>query len=590
MSQTARNRIHTGAMVIYHISLVFYLLILMLKTVSLTGYGAGYLRVQGERVLPLLRILMTALLAEKLIRKKAKALPAAALAAAAWIVGEEELLDLCLLTAVSDLARERKTLRVILWTYTVMAMLMILLEWQGMLRIVSIRFSYGRGTSLGFGHPNMAGIYLISLDLLVWMLYLKKHKIWTAVLFGGTAAFCWFVLASRTSAILLALYPFLAFGIEWLGKSRRERLLKASIGLPVLLAVFSIGVMLLIYFNVINWRAMGLDRNMMLRFHNPAMVLKSLGGQITWLKRPPFYTERALDNQYTHTLLSGGVLGTALLVLQATWCMAVICRRRRWDLLAVTVLLCLYAVMECVLTRMEWNPIALILFSVEGEALEEGSVTESRAGWIRLSWRGKAFASLGLACLTALAMVLLPERNALPGTATELAGEPRTVGELLGAGSEEQQSFRAEAPFSGLQVICATYYSLPMGSLEAELRDGEGTLLEQVRLNAWNVRDNAYLSIPFGREYPAGSYSLRIGNAQLDWGHISLWRDEEDPYPEGALTAGGQETGGDWAFRLYSGGVSGRDVLRRDCLMIGLMMIAGIWMVPDLKRRKEPGR
>ena len=67
MSQTARNRIHTGAMVISHISLVFYLLILMLKTVSLTGYGAGYLRVQGERVLPLLRILMTALLAEKLM-------------------------------------------------------------------------------------------------------------------------------------------------------------------------------------------------------------------------------------------------------------------------------------------------------------------------------------------------------------------------------------------------------------------------------------------------------------------------------------------------------------------------------------------
>ena len=101
---------------IYHIVLVFYLLVLMLRTLSMTAHGAGYLQAQGERVLPLLRLLMTALLAEKLIRRRAAALPAALLAAAGWVVGDEELLDLCLLTAVSDLARERKTLRVMLWT------------------------------------------------------------------------------------------------------------------------------------------------------------------------------------------------------------------------------------------------------------------------------------------------------------------------------------------------------------------------------------------------------------------------------------------------------------------------------------------
>ena len=590
MSRSAQNRIHTGAVLIYHIVLVFYLLILMLRTLSMTAHGAGYLQAQGERVLPLLRLLMTALLAEKLIRRRAAALPAALLAAAGWVVGDEELLDLCLLTAVSDLARERKTLRVMLWTYAVLAILMILLQWQGMLNSVSIRFAYGKGSTLGFGHPNMAGIYLITLDLLLWMLYLKKSKIWTGVLFGGTALFCWFVLASRTSAILLTLYPFLAFGIEWLGKSRRAGLLKAAIGLPALLAVFSIGIMLMIYFHVINWKTVGLDRNMMLRFYYPALELENLGGQITWLKRPYFLASRPLDNQYIHTLLSGGAVGAALLVIQATWCMAAVYRRRRWDLMAVTVLLCLYAVMECVLTRMEWNPIALILLSAERETLKEETVPESRDGWIRLSCRGKAFASLGLACLAALAMVLLPERNALPGTATELAGEPKAVGEILGAGSEERQSFRAETPFSGLQVICGTYWSMPMGSMKAELTDEEGTPLEQVQVNAWNARDNAYLSIPFSREYPAGRYSLRLRDARLSWGHISLWRDEEDPYPEGVLTEGGEETGGDWAFRLYSGGVSGREVLRRDCLMIGLMMITGIWMVPDLKRRKEPGR
>ena len=96
MSRTARNRIHTGAVLIYHIVLVFYLLVLMLRTLSMTAHGAGYLQAQGERVLPLLRLLMTALLAEKLIRRRAEALPAALLAAAGWIVGEEELLDLCL--------------------------------------------------------------------------------------------------------------------------------------------------------------------------------------------------------------------------------------------------------------------------------------------------------------------------------------------------------------------------------------------------------------------------------------------------------------------------------------------------------------
>ena len=590
MGQTARNRIHFGAVVIYHIALVFYLLILMIRTIRFTEYGALYLQAVGERALPLLRVLMTVLLGGKLLRMKARAVPAVLLAAAAWIVGEEEILDLCLLTALSDLAQERRTLRTVIWTYAVLAFLMLLLKWQGMLETRAIQFSYRKGYSLGFGHPNMAGIYLISLDLMIWTLYLKRHKAWTAVLFGGSAAVCWLVLASRTSAVLLILYPFLAYGIERIGESRRSGLLKAAQALPLLLAVFSIGIMLAVYYQKIQLQALGLDRNMTLRFRNPAQELRILGGQITWLKRPDFLATRALDNQYTNTLLSGGVMGCMLLVVQMTWCMARLYRRRRWDLLAVAVMLCLYAVMECVLTRLEWNMIALILFSAESGAREEGKKPASRDGWIRLSCRGKVFASLGLACLTAVAAMLLPERNALPGKAAALTGEPMAVGALMENGSEERQSFRAEAPFSGLQVICATYYSLPAGSLRAELLDGDGGLLEQVTVNAWNVRDNAYLSIPFSREYPEGNYILKVGDVRLVWGHISLWRNEGDPYPDGVLTADGEETGGDWAFRLYSGGVSGRNVLQRDCLMIGLMVSAGIWMVPDLKRRKQPGR
>ena len=590
MGQTVRNRIHSGAVVIYHIALVFYLLILMIKTVSFTEYGAGYLQPLGERALSMLRVLMTVLLAEKLIRLKTRALPAALLAAAAWIVGEQDLLDLCLLTSVSDLALERKTLRTVLWTFAVLVCLMLLLRWQGMLDAGVIQFAYRKGYSLGFGHPNMAGIYLMTLDLLLWVLYLKKHKFWTAVLFGGSAAVCWLLLASRTSAALLILFPFLAYGVEWIGNSRRAGLLKAAKALPAVLAVFSVVIMLLIYYRLIDWKTTGLDRNMMLRFHYPALELKDLGGKITWLKRQHFLANRPLDNQYIHTLLSGGILGAGLLVIQATWCMAVLYRKRRWDLLAVAVMLCLYAVMECVLTRVEWNLIALIVFCAESGTEEEKAEPEAREGWIRLSCRGKIYASLGLACMTALAMTLLPERNALPGKATELMGEPTAVGTVLETGSEERQSFRAEEPFSGAQVICATYYSLPVGSIRAKLLDGEGTLLEQVTVNAWNARDKAYLSIPFSREYPEGTYSLLMGDVRLTMGYISLWRDEEDPYPDGVLTEDGAETGADWAFRLYSGGASGRSVLRRDCLMIGLMGLAGIWMIPDLKRRKQPGR
>ncbi len=593
MDRTVRNRVHTGAVVIYHIALVFYLLILMLKTVNFAEYGAGYLRTMGERALPLLRVLMTVLLAEKLIRMKTRAVPAVLLAAAAWIVGEEELLDLCLLTAVSDLARERKTLRLVLWIYAVLACLMMLLEWQGMLEAVSIQFAYRKGISLGFGHPNTPAAYLMILDLILWVLYLREQKPWTAVLFVGSAALCWLVFASRTAAVLLAVFPLGAYAVEKIGKSRRAGLLKAAAALPFLLAVLTVGLMLVFYFKLTDWKSLGMDRNLSLRFRYPAMELKEAGGQITWLKREYFWASRPLDTQYINTLLNGGILGCVLLVIQMTWCMILLYRRRRWDLLAVMLLLSIYGVMECILTRMEWNIVALILLSAEENPEKEGAspvFSEETVPWIRMTIRRKALVSLMLAGGVVLAALALPERNALPGQTTALAAEPAEAGEILGGGSEEKQSFRAEAPFSGVQVVCATYYTLPAGTLQAELLDENGEVLETGTVNAWNARDNAYLSIPFRREYPEGNYSLKISEAKLAWGAVSLWRNGENPYPEGALELNGADTESDWAFRLYRGGTPGRTVLQRDCLMAGVMLLLGIWMVPDLKKKKNPGR
>ena len=119
--------------------------------------------------------------------------------------------------------------------------------------------------------------------------------------------------------------------------------------------------------------------------------------------------------------------------------------------------------------------------------------------------------------------------------------------------------------------------------------DAEGETLEETTLNGLNIYDNRYLSIPLERECPAGSYRLAIGEGKLLWGKVAVWRNDENPFPDGALLIDGQETESDWNFRLYNGtATSGKAVLRRECLILSLIFIIGVWMIPDLKRKRSP--
>lgn len=578
-----REWIHRGAVVCFHICLLAEMLILLTERYSWEPYGAGWLTVVFGRLQLPVHGLLTVLLAEKLLRKGKGALPGILLAGAAWAVGDPDLLGACLLFVLSDLAEERKTLRTMLWFYAAAFLLTVLLHWTGNLQDRLKVFKYGTGHMLGFAHSNVGGGLLLGVDLAVWMLYLKKHRGWTLLLFWGTAAVSYLVFMCRTGAVLMAVFPLLAWGMERLAAGRAARWMKTGVRLlPICCLLLTAGLICTYVYRLVDWKSIGLPNEMLLRFKYPANTLLKSG--ISWVRPEVLPNRYPIDNEYAYFLLYGGVAGCAVLTVMMTWAAGIAAGGNRTDLMAVMALVTVYGLMERAFTSVLFCFLPVVLLDA---GQKEPDVSPGRTRWLSLSLRGKAAASLCAAVLCMIGGFALPERNELPEKVEQGSISRNAAGEVLGAETDERQTFRAEGPFTGIQVLTATYTGIPWGTIQAELTDEAGEMLEQMELPAWNANDISFLSVPLSREYPAGTYGLRMGETRLTIGAVSLWRDEEDPYPEGALYLKGKETSADWSFRLYRGGISGRRILQRDLLVLWGMLATGIWMVPDLKRRKE---
>jgi hypothetical protein len=89
-------------------------------------------------------------------------------------------------------------------------------------------FSIEEGHSFGMGHPNALGLLILSTTLGVW--YLWKPKKWpaTLVLFEAAAAGTMLLTVSRTSVILLAVFPVIALIFSLMMKQGDEKRLKRA--------------------------------------------------------------------------------------------------------------------------------------------------------------------------------------------------------------------------------------------------------------------------------------------------------------------------------------------------------------------------
>lgn len=575
-----KNKLNLSARTLYHICIIIYLMTLLLERYQWDIYGRIGLFQIGIQLKPFIHIILTGLLIEKIIRLGKKAIPSILLTAAGWIVGEEYLLSVCLFTAVSDLAVERKTIRIILWIDVMAVLMTLLLHWAGYIQNNIIDFEYAKAHTIGFGHSNFPGGMILAADIVVWILYLKKKPVYYFLLFWISSVMTWFVFACRTAAILQILFPIIYLGINVTRGKGRTMVVRIATMLPLLCIAGTIFIILSILNNWMSWNFPG---NMMARFIAPVGEIRDNG--ISWI-HPSFSTWIPIDSQYAYTLLYGGILGLALLLVQMTFCAYYAGKRNRMDLLVVCVGYTIYGLMESAPTILLWNFIPLVIL-----AIHSGQVSaEEKQAWPAFTFRTKVDLIAILAGVFLLAAILLPGVNEVPDRKLTGLIKPKNVGAIINNETDEYQTFIAEEPFTGFQVLAATYRTFPIGQLEATLQDAKGNILEKVQIPGWNAKDNTCISIPFNKEYPAGSYRLQFRAENILLGHLSLWQNDQDAYPEGALYINGEETDSDWSFRLYNGGISGKTILWRECLFFWLMLAIGIWMVPDVRRKASGSR
>ena len=85
--ENCKKKMNNFARVFYHLSIVVYLITLLFERYQWDIYGRIGLFQIGIQLKPLIHILLTALLIEKIIRKGKNAIWSVILVIAAWIVG-----------------------------------------------------------------------------------------------------------------------------------------------------------------------------------------------------------------------------------------------------------------------------------------------------------------------------------------------------------------------------------------------------------------------------------------------------------------------------------------------------------------------
>ena len=221
---------------------------------------------------------------------------------------------------------------------------------------------YGVGYSFGFTYSNMTGTVLLLLLMSGWYLLPKKGKRVTFVISWPAAVFVYFVIRCRTVAGILAAFPVLWALIsdsDFAGKLklRSRRVIKGVLismpflcfGLTVLLASNAEKLVQYTYDTAIE--------NLSMRFVQSGLAFKKYGfplfGQkMLYTAEPEAYFGgvpmqlKVMDNAYSsYAILRGMIYLTALLAWIAYVQWKAI-KRRDYALLLVSVLLCIYGLME----------------------------------------------------------------------------------------------------------------------------------------------------------------------------------------------------------------------------------------------------
>ncbi len=141
--------------------------------------------------------------------------------------------------------KDYKKLLLILLSLTVA---MLFLSWLGSVfgaahDVSKYEREFG-GHSFGMKYPNYWGYFALMSLLLFWYLFLQNKSLITFCVWWTISFFMWFVITSRTSALLGLAFPFFASVAEFFQKRRKQELHLAEtiilVSLPFLVFTFTL--------------------------------------------------------------------------------------------------------------------------------------------------------------------------------------------------------------------------------------------------------------------------------------------------------------------------------------------------------------
>ena len=216
------------------------------------------------------------------------------------------------------------------------------------------------GHSFGMGHPNGIGILILSSTLAGWFL-IKPKKWWiTLILFELMAMITLFISLSRTSSILLAVFPFIVLFTQGtfriMENRKRTRILLFAV-LPVLMVIITL------LLGVYGDRLPGLDSNFTWRFSDYNAVQTM--GLTPWghesLREYGYY----LDNLYLWMLMYCGVIPFVLMMLYYIFMQAYLAKKGQQEMLAITATYLIYGLMENAGAYLAFFFVPVLMFSTE---------------------------------------------------------------------------------------------------------------------------------------------------------------------------------------------------------------------------------
>ncbi len=353
-----QRRVHQTASIIYHICLVIYLVCQFARSIHGASTIPG-LHTATTTIQQIVRYVLLGLCIEHccydpkggFIRLGVMVL---SLLASSNSSNFNNVFDFASFVLLSDLSHEKSTPKILLPVYSLMFVFLAWMTLQGRVYSDGIVHSVGVVHSFGMARANSTAALFAAFLILLWSLGLKRHKILSCLFFWAGAAIMYRFTVSLSICILIAVFPLIDIVVSFITGKKHSGILNISLALPVLLAALSIGTMFWLdsFITSAELESWNMTlRNFLTRFTNAAIYYHEAGISLLGAPQDRYIT----DNLYLNVLLCHGILGLALVVGVQTWMLLRILKARRYDLLAVQIMMFAYAMMETVPMALLYN-------------------------------------------------------------------------------------------------------------------------------------------------------------------------------------------------------------------------------------------